>query len=246
MVVRDGADGEAPLEVLMVRRNPRAVFAGGAHVFPGGALDPQDAGAVARERCPGRDDAGASGILDVGTGGLAWYVAAVRECFEEAGLLLAYGPDGQPVSFADPEVRDRFVGHRRDLCAGRRSFVDLCRAEGLTLAVDRLRYVSHWITPEGSPRRFDTRFFVVDAPTSQVAVHDAAETVAVIWVTPSDALARHREGAIDLVLPTARSLEWLARFRTCGEALEAAGDIGKVPTVAPRRVAVHLSRTGER
>ncbi|MGH9083778.1 MAG: NUDIX hydrolase, partial [Acidimicrobiales bacterium] len=193
MVVRDGDHPTAPLEVLMVRRNLHSDFVGGAYVFPGGALDPDDGGSGAAARCTGRTDAEASAVLGLPGGGLAYWVAALRECFEEAGLLLARLGDGpELLSLADEQDAGRFARHRLDVNAGRRSLLDVCGEEDLRLPLDQVHYFSHWITPEGPPRRYDTRFFVAAAPPDQTPAHDAGETIADVWVRPADALDRHR------------------------------------------------------
>lgn len=241
MLVRDGDNPTAPLEVLMVRRNLQSDFVGGAYVFPGGAVDPADGGADAQACCQGRDDAEASEILGTGSGGLAYWVAALRECFEEAGLLLAYSgaaADSRPLlSLADPADAARFARHRLDVNAGRRRFLDACREEGLSLAVDRIHYFAHWITPYGAPRRYDTRFFVAAAPPEQTPAHDAGETIAAMWARPADALARHRAGEIDLIFPTIRNLQAIGRFATSQELLASAAAAVGVPAILPRVVA---------
>ena len=236
MVVRDGPHVAAPLEVLMLRRSLHADFVGGAHVFPGGAVDPGDGGAGASWPVRGLDDEVASATLGVSTGGLAYWVAAVRECFEEAGLLYACGVDGAPVDFADPGVAARFARHRAALNARERSFVEVCESEGLRLSLDALRYFAHWITPEGSSRRYDTRFFVAPAPAGQTPAHDAGETISDVWVRPAKALASHRAGEMELILPTIRNLQAIGRFATTAELLDAASSVGDVPTVLPRVV----------
>ncbi|MEM9714441.1 MAG: hypothetical protein AAGA17_19620, partial [Actinomycetota bacterium] len=162
MLVRDGDDG---LEVFMLRRNLDSAFVAGAYVFPGGAVDPEDADdPLLDELCVGRTDPDASRSLGVERGGLAYWVAAIRESFEEAGVLLAHTPGGEFVSFAESDVEERFADHRVAVDAGRVRLAEVCRAEGLTLAVAELHYFSHWITPKGPPRRYDTRFFVCRAP----------------------------------------------------------------------------------
>ncbi|MCU1450315.1 MAG: hypothetical protein JWP02_2485 [Acidimicrobiales bacterium] len=221
MLVRDGTDGA---EVFMVRRSLRLVFGGGAHVFPGGAVD--DADRRMERWCAGLTDDEASTILGVPRGGLAFWVAAVRECFEEAGFLLAASPDGDPLALDDAATAERFAAHRWAVDAGDRTMADVCASEDILLAVDGMHYVSRWITPEGPPRRFDTRFFVCAAPERQTPLHDARETIAHEWVRPADALVRHREGDVDLMVPTMRSLEWLADAGDVAEVLAgaAAGD----------------------
>jgi 8-oxo-dGTP pyrophosphatase MutT (NUDIX family) len=235
MVLRDAPSG---LEVLMIQRTRRAVFAGGAHVFPGGALDPEDVAAASAALCRGLDDEEASARLRLTSGGLAFFVAAVRECFEEAGILLAERLDGGAVP-AEGEPGRRLAAHRRALIAGTTTLARVCAAESLQLATDRMEYFSHWITPFGAPRRFDTRFFVAEAPVGQQAVHDQGETIAARWIRPADALALHEEGTFDLLLPTLENLTALARFPTAAavlagarEATGAAG--GGVRAMIPR------------
>ena len=133
----------------------------------------------------------------------------------------------------DATTSARFAAHRSDVNAGRRRFVDVCRSEGLRLAADRVHYFAHWITPDGAPRRYDTRFFVAVAPPGQTAAHDAGETVADEWVRPADALARHRSGEIEMMVPTVRSLQDIGRFRTADALVAAAAAVGAVPTIEP-------------
>jgi 8-oxo-dGTP pyrophosphatase MutT (NUDIX family) len=237
MLVRDGADTGA-LEVLMVRRNLNSDFVGGAYVFPGGSVDPADGGAEAEAACVGRSDAEASALLGIDSGGLAYWVAVVRETFEEAGLLLASRADGPDLLAGDPDEEARFVAERAQVNAGTRRFLDLCRDEGLRLSVGEIHYFAHWITPKGAPRRFDTRFFVAPAPPGQIAAHDAGETIAEIWITPQEALSRHREGTIEIIFPTIRNLQAIGRFATSAELLGAAARASdSVPTIEPRVVA---------
>lgn len=233
MVLRDGTDG---LEVCMLRRNLRSDFVGGAYVFPGGGVDEEDAHDDLAEVVTGLDDATASRQVEVPSGGLAFWVAAIRECFEEAGLLLAYDEDGRVVDFDDPERAARFVEHRREVDEGRRRLVEVCSAESLRLAVDGIHYFSRWITPLGAPRRYDTRFFVTAAPEAQTPVHDDREVIEATWVRPVDALERHRQGLFEMIFPTVRTLEALARFDTAGAVLEHAADVGRIEPILPRIV----------
>lgn len=221
MLVRDGDHAERPLEVLMLKRHPRTAF-GSVHVFPGGVVDPADHDLALDACCPGLSDADASAQLGVATGGRAFWVAAVREAFEEAGLLLARRADGEPVRFdRHPDVQARFDEHRRAVHAGTRTFPSVLAAEDLVLCVDELRYVAHWITPEGEPKRFDTRFFLARAPDGQAFAHDDEELIDSEWVRPADALDRHRAGAFPMIGPTTVSLEDLSRHATCDELLAA-------------------------
>ena len=217
MLVRDGPQG---LEVLLQRRTLRAAFVAGAHVFPGGALDPADADGDALGPARGPlDDGTASRFLGVRDGGLAYWLAAIRECFEEAGLLLARHRDGRPLRLDGPDAAARFDAYRRAVHRGELSMAELCEAEQLVLATEELVYVSHWITPEGGPRRFDTRFFAARAPEGQEALHDDVEAIASAWMRPADALAAGRRGDVLLILPTLENLATLAAHATVDDLL---------------------------
>ena len=220
MLVRDRAPG---LEVFMLRRSLGAVFVAGAHVFPGGKVDEADRSDPDLDRvCVGLDDGEASRRLGVDRGGLAYWIAAIRECFEEAGVLLARDGGGEHPRFVDPSVVDRFVDHRRSVHRGDRRLVEVCGEEGLVLTADDLQYASHWITPEGGPRRFDTRFFVARAPDDQEPLHDGSETVASRWLRPDVALAEHAQGRFELITPTIHSLMMLAHFDRADDVMAAA------------------------
>lgn len=231
MLVRDGATG---LEVCMLRRNLNSDFVGGAYLFPGGAVDPDDGGPALEAMCAGRSDDDASRQLGIEGGGLAFWVAAVRECFEEAGVLLAVDRDGDVVSFGDPAVAERFVRWRHKVNHGDASLVEVCTAEGLRLCVGDIYYFAHWITPVGPTRRYDTRFFVAAAPPDQRPLHDDRETIATIWVTPTDALEHHRRREFDLIFPTIKTLEAIGRFDRAADLLAAAAAVDQVTTVLPR------------
>jgi 8-oxo-dGTP pyrophosphatase MutT (NUDIX family) len=226
LVVRDGPAGAGPLEVLMVRRNLRSDFVGGAYVFPGGTIDPSDSAPEVLARCRGRSDAAAAEALGLPGGGLAFWVGAVRECFEEAGLLLAATPEGARGT--------RLALHRAVLNAGSVSFAEVLGAEGLTLEMDRIEYLAHWITPVGAPKRYDTRFFVTGAPADQEAVHDEGETIDARWITPTEALRRHRDAEMELVLPTVRNLQAIGRYSSAEEVLAAAAVPREIPAICPR------------
>ena len=241
MLVRDAPEAESDggsLEVLMVRRNLASDFVGGVFVFPGGAVDLLDGGPEAEAISFGRSDAEASTLLGVPSGGLAYWVAALRETFEEAGLLLAERPGGPTLLAGNPEEEARFKAARAAVNAGTRRFLDLCRDEELRLSVGDVHDVAHWITPEGPPRRYDTRFFVAAAPPGQKAAHYAGEMMAEEWISPQRALRGHRAGRFELISPTIRNLQAISRFATSGELLVAAEVASRaVPTIEPRLVA---------
>jgi hypothetical protein len=175
--------------------------------------------------------------LGIGTGGLAYWVAVVRETFEEAGLLLARREGGPDLLAGDVGEEARFATERKAVNEGTRRFLDLCRDERLQLSVGDIHYFAHWITPRGAPRRYDTRFFVAAAPPGQIAAHDAGETIAEVWISPHDALARHRAGEIEIIFPTIRNLQAIGRFATSRGLLEAAAAASNsVPAIEPRVV----------
>jgi len=230
MLVRDGRAG---LEVFMLRRNLNSDFVGGAYVFPGGAVDPGDSADRIDVLSEGRSDAKVSPLLGVASGGLAYWVAAIRESFEEAGFLLAYDRSGEIVALDDSVHSERFKEHRRAVDHGALGLVELCDREELRLAVDRMQYFSRWITPLGAPRRYDTRFFVAEAPAGQTPVHDERETIANLWIRPVEALERHEAGEFELIFPTMRSLEALDRFDTAASVVDHAAAVERVEPVLP-------------
>ena len=221
MLVRDaGGRRGGSLEVLLVRRHPESVFAADAWVFPGGRVD--DGDRAGPPIASGPSDAEASRALGLPDGGLAYWVAAARECFEEAGILLArHAETGGWLDASTEWSAARLNRHRRDVHTGVTTLGALLEAEGLVLDLSGLHYVSHWITPPGlTARRFDTRFFVAEVPPGQVASHDAAETVESVWMAPADALARGAAGEIHLLIPTIANLKTLARFSSVAEIVE--------------------------
>lgn len=202
VVARDSPAGP---EVLLLRRTDTAVFMPGAHVFPGGAVDRQDHDPALLTRAAGVDIDGLNRLLEVDDGGPAFLIAAIRECFEEAGLLLA---DPGPGGLSDVDLERR----RRAVAAGELTLAAVCRELDLRLHSDRMGYLGRWITPPGGPRRFDTRFFIAPIPPDQTAVHDGVETTAHIWITPASALERYRRGELVLGNPTVNTLHRLAGF----------------------------------
>ena len=233
MLIRDHPIGG--LEVFMLQRTLNAAFASGMYVFPGGRVDAVDVEQVLEDLCDGRTDEEASALLGLERGGLAYWVAAIRESFEEAGVLLARRSHEQDtLRFDDQESHSRFGKARQGVNDGSLRFIDLCVNEGLRLTTDSIHYVSHWITPVGEPRRFDTRFFVAPAPAFQEPLHDDGETIDSLWVTPTEALARHREGKLAMIPPTISNLEFLLKHDSVNSALEAAKKVGVPPSITPR------------
>tara|TARA_B110000263_G_scaffold249164_1_gene265944 strand:- start:1534 stop:2328 length:795 start_codon:yes stop_codon:yes gene_type:complete len=230
MLIRDGKRG---LETFMLRRNPKSEFVPGQFVFPGGALDINDEASRELELiCVGLGDIEASKRLGLESGGLAYWVAAIRECFEEAGALLAE-IDGGQLALADLKVRERFQRHREAIYSGELTIANMCRVEGLSLNLDALRYVSHWITPVGPPKRFDTRFFVARSPAGQRPAHDGGETVESCWIAPKEAMELHQAGKFEMILPTVANLEPLADMGSVDEVMNWADELSDIPEILP-------------
>lgn len=228
ILVRDGTQG---LEVFMLQRTHQAAFVPGGYVFPGGAVDTGDSDPFFAS---GFADSDASQRLGLPSGGLAYWTAAIRECYEEAGILLAFDAQKHPIDTAEPSLRAALEEARGKVASGELAFSDLCRNLNLRPAFEQLAYFAHWITPVGAPRRFDTRFFIGVAPAGQCGSHDNGETIASMWLRPEDALARHKSGEVDMMFATIRTLQTLARFDRAAALMDHARSLTTVPTHQPR------------
>lgn len=226
MVVRDAEPADSGVEVFVLRRTTVAAFGAGMYVFPGGRVDDADGGADIESFVADLDDERASAALGVERGGLAYWVAAIRECFEEAGLLLAHPRTGG-TPHIDPN--DRHAVHCGDM-----SIIDVCRRHDLVLDAGALRYVAHWITPVGESRRFDTRFFVAEAPHGQDGVHDETETIDSRWIRPADALRDAERGDLLLMPPTVANIEFLVDCASAADAIAKADAAGPPSCIEPR------------
>lgn len=233
VLLRDRAD---EMEVLLLRRARTSGFVPGAYVFPGGRVDAADALDTVVERLDGLTAEEAEGRLEL-TGAeppaLAYYLAAVREAFEETGILIGRGADGAPpVTAAEDEsvdaLRDELMGDQLSFAA----VLDLmkCRIDG-----SAMEYFAHWITPEPEPRRYDTRFFAARIRHDAPARVDPREMTDAVWLTPSRALRRQAAGSLPMVFPTIKTLEQLSPYHRADAALAALGR-SRVPTVMPRLV----------
>ncbi len=227
-LVRDGLQG---LEVLMMRRNLQSGFVPGKYVFPGGSVDESDSASAIYARCVGLDDSAASRRLGLSSHGLAYWIAAIRESFEEAGLLLARDAAGEAIAHARAAELSH---HRKAIAAGELAFDTLLDQAGLRLAADELIYFSHWITPAGAPRRYDTRFFVALAPAGQEPAHDNEETIESAWVRPRQGVERYEEGTFKLMTPTIHTLRLFAGYETASALIGALRALPSIPTIAPR------------
>jgi 8-oxo-dGTP pyrophosphatase MutT (NUDIX family) len=219
-------------EVLLIRRHAASKFAAGDFVFPGGKIETSDGPDDAAAWCRSIDAEQASrrlGLASPPSAALGHWVGVIRETFEEVGILLAYGADGRPVRVDGA----RYTDYRRACQADHRAFLDMLRAEHLTLATDALVYFAHWITPEIQPLRFDTRFFAALMPEGQEAVADEREITEVRWLAPREAIELHARGQLSLRNPTVKNLELIDGVSTPAAAL-ARLDGREVRTILPR------------
>jgi 8-oxo-dGTP pyrophosphatase MutT (NUDIX family) len=226
VLLREGPQGG--FETFMVRRHVRSEFVPDVYVFPGGSVKPGDR---ETEAAPGLCAPPAGDHLGETTLGAGLRAAAIRELFEEAGVLLAE-QDGRMLAVASDHAA-RFAGHRRRLQQNEMTLAEIARAEGLALATDRLTYFAHWITPNPMPKRFDTFFFIATAPEEQQAAHDQLETTAGTWIAPAEALARYEQGGFPLVFATIRQLEALSAFPSIAAAEERLRQ-QSIPVIQPR------------
>lgn len=229
MLLRNHASGQA-LEVFMVRRVIQSDFMPDVYVFPGGSISADDCKTEETEDictpvAPSAADP--EGRTALGTGTRA---AAIRELFEEAGVLLAYRVSVM-LAFTEENLA-RFNAYRQTFNQRKGSLVEMAHAEQLTLATSHLGYFAHWITPEVMPKRYDTHFFLTTAPAEQEAAYDRLETSEGVWIQPAEALARYQSGDFPLVFATIHQLRDLATFTNVKEALESTAT-HYVPTRMP-------------
>lgn len=219
--------GAKDIEVLMVHRHNKSSFVPGYHVFPGGILDPEDYEPGFEHFIQGITREQASRIIpDMSSPekALGAWVAAIRETFEEVGLLIARKKDGSPVTMETEDEQLRFSNYRHALNKREIKFSQMLEAENIFLAGDCLRYFSHWLTPEPLPLRYDVRFFVIKVPSRQSVAHDGVELIDHVWLRPAVALRDYEAGKIDMVLPQIMSLVELSRFQTVEDVISSVKD----------------------
>jgi 8-oxo-dGTP pyrophosphatase MutT (NUDIX family) len=212
LLLRDSAATSGEIEVFMMVRHYEIDFNSGALVFPGGSVDKGDQEIIANPKlyCGGEG-------LDASA--LSFRIAAIRETFEESGILLARARGSN--SLVDARRAGEIeAAHRVALCEGKATFSGILADNGLLLALDELVPYAHWITPEGMPKRFDTWFFLAAAPPAQVGAHDGRESTDSIWLSPREALAGGDSGRFKLPFPTTRNLIKLGRQPSVSAALD--------------------------
>ena len=215
VVLRDGPGGP---EVFMVRRHESTAFMGGAHVFPGGRVDAAD-GDADESWCDGIEHAARQLDGLPPSEAIAYHVAAARELFEEAGVLLARHPQGEFVSLNAPADHDRLKQDRARVHEGETTLRQVIEREGLRLALDALVLFAHWVTPPIDSRQFDTRFFMTRVPPDQTPAHDDTETTHSLWARPADAIAQSINQEIVLPPPTWSTLREIEPFESVKDAL---------------------------
>ena len=242
-------DGARDMEVLLMRRSRKAGFVPGAYVFPGGRVDASDAlpGVVsllddlnpetARDRLEHEGEPPA----------IAYYLAALREAFEETGIMVGLREDGSapPTAAEDPTVD----GIRDALMGDRIGFGEAITRLGCRVAGDAIEYIAHWITPEPEPRRYDTRFFAAKVRAGATPIVDPREMTDALWLSPHDALARLDRGELPMVFPTIKTIEALARYESADDALAGYGaepvrTILPTLVVTPTGVGLHIEDAG--
>jgi 8-oxo-dGTP pyrophosphatase MutT (NUDIX family) len=229
VLLRDHADG---MQAYLLRRTRTMAFAAGMYVFPGGSVDPRDE-TLSDAAWAGPPQAAWSALLSADEAlTKALVCAAVRETFEESGVLLAgSGPD----DVVADTTGDDWEADRAALVDHSLSFAAMLDRRGLMLRADLLRPWAHWITPEVEPKRFDTRFFVAALPTGQRTRDVGGEADRVAWVRPADALAAADSGEMGMLPPTAFTLSELGTYPDVAAVL-AAGTARDVKPVLPKIV----------
>ena len=229
-------DSPSRMEVLLLKRDRNASFVPGAYVFPGGRVDPADWTKQTLASVDGLTTETAAtrlGLVGTSPPAIAYYIAALREAFEETGILVGVGPNAQAPPTAAASVEVEVL--RNGLMEGSVSFNEVL--ENLSCRIDgsSIEYLAHWITPEREPRRFDTRFFAARVQTDAEPIFDPREMTEARWLNPKEALARNQGGTLPMIFPTIDTLQRLADYITVGDALRGIGDTS-IPTLMPKLV----------
>ena len=231
LLVRDRGN---ELEVLMVKRSKRPPF-GNLYVFPGGKIDESDKDPNVTNFCNGLNDEQASIKLGIDEGGLSYWVACVRECFEEVGILLAIKNNGEELDLNGAD-KHKFDNYRRMLLDNKISLLEICKKENLSLNLNNIEPFSHWITPEIEIKRFDTRFFIAYIPAKQTEKHDGNEITDSVWISPKKALERSLNGEMPMIMPTIRNLQQCLEFDSAQKLLEFQSKLTNddIPPILPK------------
>ena len=220
---------ESGFEIFMVKRSSRSSF-GSLYVFPGGKLDPEDAERDLYSYCEGMDDEEASARLGIQNDGLSYWIACIRECFEEVGVLLTGSNDSL--------IQDahKLNALRNKLNNKEITFKDICISESLNLRAKNIVPCAHWITPTIEPKRFDTRFFLAKVDSKQLASHDGFELTESTWIKPQDALQRLEKGEMNMIIPTIENIKTLSQFSSSKDAFDYFDSLKdeEIPPILPK------------
>jgi 8-oxo-dGTP pyrophosphatase MutT (NUDIX family) len=217
-------EGKSDPEILMVRRRAGDAF-GDSYTFPGGVLDDDESDACAY--CRGRTKEQANATLSLSAGGLVYYSAAVRELFEETGVLLARDPSRNWAFSKAPDRASSIRDLRAQLDGGSLPWAELLRSRELAIACDALHYFSFWETPVCRPKRWSTRFFLAEMPSGQNAQHDGNEVTDSCWMSAAELLSVGEDRGMQLPFPTISNLRKFSEFRSVAELLHWADDQAK-------------------
>ena len=222
---------ESGFEIFIVKRSSRSSF-GSLYVFPGGKLDPEDTERDLYACCEGMSDEEASARLGIENDGLSFWIACIRECFEETGVLLTNPSDSLIQEY------EKLSSLRKQLNNKEISFKNICISESLRLRTNNIVPCAHWITPAIEPKRFDTRFFLAKVNAKQLASHDGFELTESFWIKPKDALVKLKEGKMNMILPTISNIEQLAEFSSAFEAFNYFEGLGNnaIESILPKFV----------
>ena len=229
-------DSPSRMEVLLLKRDRNASFVPGAYVFPGGRVDPADWTKQTLASIDGLTTETAAtrlGLVGTSPPAIAYYIAALREAFEETGILVGVGPNAQAPPTAAASVEVEVL--RNGLMEGSVSFNEALKHLSCRIDGSSIEYLAHWITPEREPRRFDTRFFAARVQTDAEPIFDPREMTEARWLSPKEALARNQGGTLPMIFPTIDTLQRLADYTTVGDALRGIGDVS-IPTLMPKLV----------
>ncbi len=231
MIVRDSDIG---VQVFMMKRSLRSSF-GGIWVFPGGILEDQDQDIAKKNYCNGIDEKKAKAILNYDQESLTYWIASLRETFEETGALIANRDNN---SFFTP-TEDEAINLERlrsDLNNGKISFISILKQLKLKIALERLIYISHWITPDVETKRYTTRFFLTSLNEEVTMTHDDLEGTDSKWIGINEALEAHKAGRISLIMPTIKNLESISSYKNTQELISAKNAIKAkdIPAIEPK------------
>ena len=215
-------DDRPDLQIFMMKRNSNTVFAGWMWVFPGGAVDHQDDASYFSGIANNKADNQASESMGLEEGGLAYYMAAIRETFEEAGVLLALNKEDESQLNIEEASKAKFQHYRDQLNAGEIELKTILEEESLIADIGKIHYIARWITPFGSPKRFDARFFIARIPSRQIPVHDNGELVSSVWMPPHEVLEKAATDEMILMSPTLLMVKSLSAFNSADQVIESA------------------------